>query len=265
MRGYKAIPYHLVSFGIHAFLFAVIFTFSGMELFSEPKEKTISKKMRVIGKAIKVDVVAMPKMTIQELKKMAPAPGDLAPKVKEKTPPKGGDENTVFKKETKKKSFADMLKGLSQRKVSKAKKVKQKKRKAPVAQRDSGAGGFKGKNLKKILALGNRISEGNSYTGGAGTNSGDLFDTYATQISEAVRMRWKLPGYLLNKELSCRVQIYISSRGKLLKYKVIESSGNKDYDGRAIAAIQRVNSYPIPQKEIAARVAAGDIALAFPL
>ncbi|EQC50684.1 energy transducer TonB [Bacteriovorax sp. DB6_IX] len=263
MRGYRAVPYHLFSLGIHALLFALVFTFTGTELLSGPKEKAISKKMRVIGKAIKVDVVAMPKMTIQELKKMAPAPGKLDKAPAKKVTSKGGDENTVFKKENKKKSFADMLKELSQRKVKKAKAQPQKK--AQKTAQDSGAGGFKGKNLSKILALGNKLSEGNSYTGGAGSNSGDIFDTYATEVSETVRQWWKLPGYLMNKNLSCRVQIYISSRGKLLKYRVIESSGNKDYDDRAVRALQRVGSFPIPQKEIAARVAAGDIALAFPL
>jgi len=263
MKGQRVMPYHLVSFGIHVSLFAVIFIFAGMEFFSESSEKTISKKMRVIGKAIKVDVIEMPRLTIQELKRMAPAPGDIQKTIKKKAAPKGGDENTVFKKEVKKKSFADMLKGLSKRNVTK-KKVAKKRRAKPVAT-NSGAGGFKGKNLKKILAMGNKLSEGNSYTGGSGTNSGDLFDTYAMKISEAVRGKWKLPGYLLGKDLSCRVQVYISSRGKLLKFKILESSGNKDYDQRAIAALKRVGSYPIPQKEIAARVAAGDIALAFPL
>ncbi|OIQ19065.1 MAG: hypothetical protein BM556_07200 [Bacteriovorax sp. MedPE-SWde] len=263
MTGYRIIPYHLFSFGIHALLFALVFTFSDIEFFNSDKVPAISKKMRVIGKAIKVDVVAMPKLTIQELKNMNPAPGKILKVEKVKKAPKGGDENTVFKKKVKKTSFADMLKGLSKRNIkkSKTKKVKRKKKVTGT----SGNGGIRGKNLKKILALGNQISEGNSYTGGAGVNSGDLFDTYATSVSEVIRQNWKLPGYLLGKDLKCRIQVFISSRGKLLKFKVIESSGNTDYDQRALVAIKKVGSFPIPEKEIAARIAAGDIALAFPL
>ncbi len=259
---YRKIPYHLVSFGVHALFFALFFFFSKNSIFSNSTDVDESK-IRIVGKAIRVDVVSMPKMTIQELKKYDEAPGDIniKPVVKEKVEPQGGDENTVFKKEVKKASFADMLKDLSNRDTSKS-KVR------PAAKKDSekaGAGGINGDKLKKILSLGNKISEGSALYGSGGENSGDELDKYALSITDLVRKNWSLPGFLSNKDLSCQIQVFISKTGSLIKTNIIKSSGNTDYDQRALNAILKVGNFPAPANVIANQISTGQIALGFPL
>ena len=94
-------------------------------LSSADKPPKPSKNIRVVGKAIRVDVVSMPKFTLQELKQVVEAKGDGENVVEKKAKEvKGGDENTIFKKEVKKKSFADILKGLSKRNTKKSKQPK---------------------------------------------------------------------------------------------------------------------------------------------
>ncbi|EQC45534.1 TolA C-terminal domain protein [Bacteriovorax sp. Seq25_V] len=247
---------------MHALLFALFFLFSKNSFFSSSHDVDKSK-IRVVGKAIRVDVVAMPKMTIQELKKYDEAPGDIniKPPEPKKVENTGGDENTVFKKEVKKASFADMLKDLSSRETTKSKAK-------PVARKNeeqAGAGGISGDKLKKIMSLGNRISEGSALYGNGGENSGDELDKYALSITDLVRRNWSLPGFLSNKDLSCQIQVFISKTGKLIKTNIIKSSGNTDYDQRALNAILKVGNFPAPSEVIANQISTGQIALGFPL
>lgn len=262
----NSLKYNSLSLIIHVLIALPLF-FVSKNMVSNPQDtKEISKKLRVVGKAIRVDVVAMPQMTIQELKNVKEAAGDGVKPIVKKEAPKGGDENTVFKKEIKKPSFSDMLKNLSQRQVEKNKEKIKKK----VVKKKGKAGPDRGRSfsdgqLKKVIALGNRISEGSSLYGGSGENSGDIFDRYAVSLMETVRKHWRLPGYLAKKDLKCKIQIFIGKNGEVLKHRVIESSGNPDYDDRALKSINAVGRFDAPAKEIASRIAAGEIALAFPL
>jgi colicin import membrane protein len=255
--------YHLLSLVLHAVLFGIggLLTYKIQE---DMDQTSIAKKMRVVGKSIKVDIVAMPRMTIQELQNAEPAAGKVEPVKVEKVKDTGGDENTVFEKKVKKPSFSDMLKKFSKRNVKKAKVKKFAKKKVDDSQQ--GAGGIKGKSLKKILALGNRISEGSALTGsGSGENTNDTFDKYAIKVMESVKENWRLPGYLANKDLSCHVQVFIGRNGRLLNTKVVKSSGNSDYDQRAIASVKKTTTFPYPDETIQTRVGTGEIVLAFPL
>ena len=256
----RVMPYHTISFIIHALIVVLAYLYSSLVMESDTPNVVDTSKTRIVGKAIRVDMVAMPKLTIQELKQMNDAaPGTPEPKPVIKEAAKGGDENTVFQKEGKVESFADRLKALSKRKTKNAKVVK-KKKKAEV-----GNEGISGTRLKKILALGNKISTGESLVGLGNGNSGDLFDQYAIQITDFVRSKWRLPAYLGDKDLRCTIQVFISASGKLLNTKIIKTSGNSDYDNFALGAIKAVGFFPKPDTAISRRVVSGEIALGFPL
>ncbi len=255
----RMLPYHSVSFTIHLMIVIMAYLYSSLVV-DNSKTKVDLSKSRIVGKSIRVDVVAMPKLTIQELKQMSDAaPGTRSnqPQIKEAT--SGGDENTVFNKESKEKSFAEKLKELSQRKTKTAKKLVKKK------EAETGNNGIRGQRLKKILAMGNKISSGESIYGDHGGNSGDLFDLYAIKVTDLVRQNWRLPAYLADKGFRCTIQLFISQSGKLLNAKVISSSASSDYDDFALSAIKKVGAFPKPDNKIARRVVSGEIALGFPL
>lgn len=256
--------YQAISFSAHALVFAIFYLFSLSTNLLSPKTDT--NNIRIVGKAIRVDVVAMPTMTIQELKKYEePAGEDVkepAPVVEEKKVETGGDENTVFEKEVQKPSFADLMKNLSNRDV---KKENSKPKKTVAEDKKSGAGGISSDAAKKILALGNQLAQGSALYGAGGENANDVFDKYALGVMEKVKGLWTLPGYLSGKDFRCQVQVFISAEGKLIKAVLISSSNNSDYDERAVAAVKRVVQFEVPDDSIASRVAAGQIALAFPL
>lgn len=260
----EKLTYQGISFAVHIIVFALVYLLS-----LAPKLlgiTTDTSKIRIVGKAIRVDVVAMPSMTIQELKNYEEPAGEEVPEIavkpQEKKEELGGDEKVVFEKQVEKPNFADMMKNLSSRDV---KKEKNKISPKVESSKKSGAGGISADHAKKILALGNQLAQGTSLYGQSGANANDLFDKYALGVMEKVRGLWTLPGYLAGKDFRCQVQVFISSEGKLIKAVLINSSSNNDYDERAIAAIKRVVQFELPDSAIAARVSAGQIALAFPL
>lgn len=220
-------------------------------------EKANLNKMRVIGKAIKVDVVAMPKMTYQELKKLSPPPKNKVAKPKVETKDTGGSDKAILKKEKKTKSLADMLSKYATRDVKEDNKPRKKVKKIEEVEDNTDYSG--------VIAAGNKLSEGSSYTGTSSVQAQGAFDEYVLSVMEEVRKYWKLPAYLANLELSCHVQIFINAQGKLLDYKIIKSSGNKEYDNKAISSIRSVKKFPRPDKEITNRLVAGEIVLAFPI
>lgn len=259
---FNNLSYHSISLFLHAFVIGVFLFYSKVFNSISTVDPSNVNKIRTVGKAIKVDVVAMPRMTIKELQALESA----APGKPEETKPvkkvedTGGDEKTIFKKTTKKLSLSERLKKLSQRRV-KTKKT----RKSPTKKKEEGNEGISGTRLKKILALGNKLQEGQALTGDNVGNSGDLFDQYAVLITDIVRANWKLPAYLADKDLRCTIQLFISKTGQVIRTKKITSSGNEDYDDFALSAIKKVESLPAPDKAILSRVLSGEIALAFPL
>ncbi|EPZ52230.1 TonB family C-terminal domain protein [Bacteriovorax sp. BAL6_X] len=221
----------------------------------DPKRANLDK-VRVIGKAIKVDVVAMPKMTYQELKKMTP-PKEQVEVVKEKAKDTGGSDKAILEKATQQKSLKDMLSKFANRNVKTDTKTKQKARPKKITEDTT--------DYSNIIAAGNKLSDGSSYTGTGSAQAQGDFDNYVISVMEAVRKHWRLPAYLANLELSCHVQVFINSQGKLLEYKIIKSSGNAEYDSKAVGSIRAVGSFPRPKKEITNRLVAGELVLAFPI
>lgn len=255
---------------VHALIIAafVISSLYFNGLISERKKYN----MKLVESSVRVDLVAMPSMTIKELKsleKLAAGkpkveviaePEPKTPKVEVET--KGPE----FIKKVKKLSFAEMMKGYSKKKLPKAKVTKSnvKKNKAKA-----GIGGLSRSErlaLANLVKEGNRLKKGSSLTAtGIGSSDNGTFHTYMEQARDWVKREWKLPTYLRDKDLSCQIQIFVNSSGKLLKTEIYKSSGNKEFDERAVAAVKASNPLPGYANEIKSRVVGGEIVLAFPL
>jgi TonB family protein len=249
----------LVSFGIHCLFFLLAFV--GGEVVSRVFK---SNDVEIIRSAVRVDVVGMPKFTIQELKKMEAQPviekePEVAKGKKEETVTETEDvikkDDLVIQEEGKKKakaSFLNMLNDYSSKKVSA--KVEKK----------GNATGTGNKNLDSLIIEGNRLSKGSALVGEYSDEQNSEFSAYVQNIPGVIRPFWKLPSYLLEKELRCRIKIFLSPEGKLLKLEMQESSGVAEFDARAEKAV-RDAAFPKPSQEVGNRLTNSGIILGFPI
>ncbi len=260
------------SAAIHSVLVLIMVALSYWQWEKGEEQKKVNIKL--VQSSVRVDVVSMPKLTFQELKALqkagvgvgstAKSEPEPAPKAKPVPEPDTGRE--FLKKDDKaqkKPSFADLMKKYSKNKVKE--KPNPKKKQAATKPKNEG---FDSKTLSKLQGLinrGNKVSNGQALVGtGDAANLTEL-QAYATQVSNLVRPHWKLPSYLVDKELQCRIKIFIDNRGKLVRSEIFESSGEKEYDSRALNAVKQASPFPAPESLISGRTVRGDILLGFPL
>ncbi len=238
----------------------LLLSFAGGKLISKVFQ---SSDIEVIRSSIRVDVVGMPKFTVQELKKMQAEPVIATPP---ETPAKGAVEETktetedvikkddlVIQEEGKKKtSFLNLLNDYSSKKVTTKTENKGSKT------------GSDSKNLNSLIIEGNRLSKGSALVGDYSDEQNSEFSAYVQNIPGVIRPYWKLPDFLLNKDLRCRIKIFLSPEGKLLKAEMQESSGNQEFDARAEQAI-RSSNFPKPTAEVGVRLTNSGIILGFPI
>lgn len=253
-----------ISFGSHIGL--LLLALAGGKVVS-----TVFKNndVEIIKASVRVDVVGMPKFTVQELKDMA---RQVSPTVPEKV--EGKKEETVVKTEEKEDEIKkdDLV-------IQEEGKVKEKKKASflstlndysnkKIAPKEVKAGTNDGKakkNLDSLILEGNRLSSGTALTGDYDDGPTSEFGAYVQSLPGIIRQFWKLPSYLLEKDLRCRIRIYLSASGTVLKQDLVESSGSPEFDGRAQAAIRDAAPYPKPSDAVAARLTNSGIILGFPL
>ncbi len=209
------------------------------------------KKVELIQSSVRVDVVELPKMTLQELKKLNLNTMDTIEPEKKSGPSKETSK-IEFKKKAKKVNLNNLLKNISAKKI---KTKKRKKKKGVLAQ----------ETLNKLILEGNKISKGASTTGVELNRGQKEYIDYIQRLPDQVRPHWKLPSYLLEKDLRCRIRIYIGSNGQVLRMEVFESSGEEEYDKKALMAVKLASPLPKPESSILGRVTKGDVILGFPL
>ncbi len=226
-----------------------------------------SNDIEMIRSSVRVDVVGMPKFTIKELKEMEKNAIDLpkepeAVKSPDKVEAKTETEDVIKEKdlviqeqgkvkEKKKASFLSTLSDYAKVKVNKDTKKGKKD--------DAG-----NENLKALALEGNRLSQGSALTGDYTDEQNSEFGGYVQTLPGTIRPYWKLPSHLLNKDLRCRIRIYLNSNGSLIKTELIEPSGDPEFDERAVRAIKQSN-FPKPSESVGKRLTTSGIILGFPL
>lgn len=252
----------LISFGVHLGLLALAAT-AGKFVGSIFQDKGVE----IIRSSVRVDVVGMPKFTVQELKEMEKQAVELpketqAVKSPDKVEATKETEDVIKKddlviqeqgkeKEKKKANFLSTLSDYAKVKVNKDTKKGKKD-------------GAANENLKALALEGNRISQGSALTGDYSDEANSEFGAYVQKLPGTIRPYWNLPSYLKDKDLKCRIKIYLSATGSLLKLDLAESSGNSEYDERAIRAVRSTN-FPAPSEAVAPRLTSSGIILGFPL
>lgn len=231
--------------------------------FKSRLDKVRDFNLKLVQSSVKVDVVAMPEFSVQELKSLQQASSKPMPIAKEETrvveQKKEVIEKDSFKVEKKKNSFQDMLKQYSKKvdsKIAKAKKIETK--------RNNNDNSIDTSKFKNLVLAGNKLSKGESLVGGKAVTESTEFEKYAAILPDLVRDNWRIPSYLADQELQCRIRIFINKLGRLIKASVHESSGNEEYDLRALEAVRKT-SFPIPETKISKAIRDGSILLGFPL
>ena len=249
---------------VHLGLILIIIIFSLVKGFFFDRQKKAS--ILLVQSSVRVDVVAMPHKTLKELQN---AGVDINMKEEKNIVTDNRPHNKSSKKndlpefEVKKKelNFKDILKKYSgQKRVEKSTKRVKKENQTYSALNKVGK-----KKLKQLILAGNRLSEGNALTGTGGTEVQNQFQAYASRFPDWVRPHWNLPGYLIGRKLQCRVRIFVSAMGELIKVQVVDSSQEEEYDRKAIAAIENAAPFSPPPEEIRSQVVKGNIILGFPL
>jgi colicin import membrane protein len=258
------------SFSVHIALVIFMIAFQYINLSNPLKVDSKKTKKVFIKQAIRVDVVGMPKHTLKELKAMKVQPAVQEPKAepapieKNVTPPTPS-ENDFFKKK-KKTSFKDLIKGLSKKKIDKPKTKSKGKGKGRGKSGKGKSNLINNKRLNKLILEGNKISKGSSLTGVQVAQADyGAFENYIAQLPDHVRPYWKLPSYLMDKELKCRIQVFINGSGELVRVQLVESSNDSEYDSKALQAVKDSAPFPRPEASFVGMLIQGEVILGFPL
>ncbi len=215
-----------------------------------------NENIQLVQNSVRVDMVAMPELTIKELKtyeEPISEPTPVEEVAKKDEPTVVPDQPEFIDEKKKKQDFASMLKNLSKKKVEEKDLKKVKKEKS-----------FDTSKINKLLAAGNKLSAGAALVGGEGQAATGEYAKYLGSMPEAIKPYWKLPSYLASQELKARVRVFIREDGTLIKAQLYESSGNEEYDKRALDAVEKARFGKLPQG-FAAKGLAGEIVLGFPL
>jgi colicin import membrane protein len=270
----KTLPFYLRrSTYIHVALFS--FALLGGKIAFEQQQKLREKNMELVQASVRVDMVAMPKYTLNELKNLSsgveeakkeeavetPIKTESKEPAKEEPKAESPEDKTVsaptFEEvnQLKRQSFLSKLKQFGNKKITSDGNQKATK----------GLYGEKVTNLKTLVLAGNKLTKGTAMFGEGNASDLTAFQVYASRLPDLIRPHWRLPSFLMDKKLKCRIRVWIAQNGDVSRAEVYQSSGDGEYDQRAIEAIRSASPFPRLSEEFGKRGQNGDIALGFPL
>ncbi|NDV28458.1 cell envelope integrity protein TolA [Desulfovibrio sp. JC010] len=98
------------------------------------------------------------------------------------------------------------------------------------------------------LASLSKSAKATAVTGSADGTAGasGLVQVYASIVKEAVRKNWRYPVFGQKQNLMARVQIQLKSNGEISDIKLLDSSGNVDFDDSVMTALRDTEVLPEP-------------------
>ncbi len=259
-------------------------TLIGGKVAFEIGQKQREANLELIQASVRVDMVAMPTYTVNELKNLSSGVEEAKPeentpvektvveekplekpleKPEEKPAPEVETkvDNTLAFEEAKaakkRQEFLSKLKTLGSKKIESDPKATQKA--------DKGLNGEKESALKNLVLSGNKLNQGTQMYGEGNAAELTAYQAYKSRIPDLVRPHWKLPSFLSGKNLKCRVRVWLSMSGEVTRVAVYQSSGDTEYDQRAIEAVKSAAPFPALKEEYGRRALDGDLVLGFPL
>ena len=262
---------------IHVVLFSL--TLIGGKLVFDQQERLRERNMQLVQSSVRVEMVAMPKFTPNELKnlssgvenakseakKVETAPEAVKVVPKEETKLEAKPEVKEDKTDTAA-AFEEANKLKRQSFLSKLKQIGNKKIKTTGIQKaENGLSGEKSTELKNLVVAGNKLNKGTTLYGDNNASDLTAFQAYAAKLPDLVRPHWRLPSFLMDKKLKCRIRVWIALNGDVVRAEVYQSSHDNEYDERAVEAVKAASPFPRLSEEFGKRGQNGDIALGFPL
>lgn len=247
----------IYSFGIHTAIVLVLVV-----------RPYFTSKIDPFERSVKVDVVSMPEKN-QKIKKKIEASDESKKTVKKKEKPKHKKpkeskkkETTAFKEATQKTVAAKPK--VSEPKVEEVKISEQeafKKLEALKAKQEEEEA-LKNFAQKENEIAGNRVSKGSSLIGVEKIE----YTSYKEILHGAILEEWQLPQWLMDSKDSLRavVEIKIDSDGHLVYKNLVQSSGNKIYDGKVMEAIMSAAPFDPPPDKFKGVVLYEGVTLTFP-
>jgi TonB family protein len=235
------------------------------------------KNLELIQASVRVDMVAMPTQTLNELKNLSSGVEEAqkeekaevvkeAEKVVTKEEPK--DEPKVVDNTPDTTEAFQEAQAAKKRKdfLSKLKTIGNKKVESTGTQKaEKGLYGDKESALKNLVLSGNKLNKGTAMYGDGAAGDLTAFQAYASRLPDLVRPHWKLPSFLMDKNLKCRVRVWLQPNGEVARAVVYQSSGDTEYDQRAVDAVKAAAPFPALKEEFGKRAQNGDLLLGFPL
>lgn len=264
---------------VHGLL--ILVTLTGGKIAFDIKQKERDRNLELIQASVRVDMVAMPTQTLNELKNLSSGVEEAkkeekSPELVEKTiakeEPETPKEEPKAEKVQDKNDTSEAFQDAQAKKrldfLSKLKTIGNKKVDAPkenTQKTEKGLYGDKDTALKNLVLSGNRLSKGTQMYGDGNAAEMTAFQAYASRLPDLVRPHWKLPSFLMDKNLKARVRVWLSMNGEVARAVIYQSSGDTEYDQRAIDAVKAAAPFPALKDEFGKRATNGDILLGFPL
>lgn len=111
-------------------------------------------------------------------------------------------------------------------------------------------------SLKKFKYKGDKISKGQEVDGKILENP--IEEQYFVAIRNHINLYWNLPQELADENFKAKVYVVVNEEGKVLNWKIVQSSGNEDFDARVMETIQRASPLPkAPTHKLQRNMAAG--------
>ena len=256
----------------------LLLTLVGGKIVLIQQEKIRNANIELIQASVRVDMVAMPKYTLNELKNLssgveeaqkeepnaAPAAEKPVEAAKEPEPDKVETKDVETADATA--AFEEASKQKRQDFLSKLKQIGSKKINSEGNQKaDKGLYGEKATDLKQLVLAGNRLNKGSAMYGEGTTADLTAFQAYKSRLPDRIRPRWKLPSFLADKKLKARVRVWLASNGEVTRAEIFQTSGDIDYDQRAVDAVKSASPFPRLEAEFEKSAQSGNIVLGFPL
>lgn len=259
MLSNEQFPFYLRrSFYVHCIL--VLLTLIGGKIVISEHQKLRDQNLELVRASVRVDMVSMPTHTLEELKTMTPETAATPEPVKEEAKPevkevakeaaKEDVKDLEKVEEDKHQNFLTKLKQLSGKKISKKQNSKE------VSENQE---------LKQLVLAGNKLSKGTETYGDSRGGDQTAFQAYVSRLPQKVKPFWRLPSFLLNKNLKCRVRVWISMSGHVSRAEIYQSSGDSEYDQKALDAVNSASPFPQLAENFSKRALNGEILLGFPL
>lgn len=201
--------------------------------------------------AIRVDIVDLPDKIVNKANTQKKTPAkkiepikQIKPKDKPKPKPKPKKKSMTNKVSLKKSqnTAIERLKALE--------KLKQEKDTEDTQQAA----------LNKIKEFkGNNLSKGSSLSGVVA----DQQNAYIGLLDNHIKQYWDLPRWLAEENLSCKVQIKIDTNGNLVFRRILESSGNTDFDDIALKTVDNASPFPMPPAGLSGTLETNGVTIEF--